>query len=81
MFQVSDQHGSASAKSDLSSIKMVGSEESLGHTIYKLSSEVISLSLPLSPSPIHMYIKITNVNFNCRYFATALWVGIQMQRQ
>ncbi|XP_057494097.1 protein SIEVE ELEMENT OCCLUSION C isoform X2 [Actinidia eriantha] len=39
--QVSDQHASASAKSDLSSIKTVGSEESLGHTIHKLSSEIL----------------------------------------
>ncbi|GFY91471.1 hypothetical protein Acr_07g0016670 [Actinidia rufa] len=39
--QVSDQHVSASAKSDISSIEMVGSEESLGYTIYKLSSEIL----------------------------------------
>ncbi|KAI8528107.1 hypothetical protein RHMOL_Rhmol12G0125500 [Rhododendron molle] len=43
--QVSDQHVGAIAESNICNIEVVGSEESLGHTIYKLSSEAISLPL------------------------------------
>ncbi|GMP82581.1 hypothetical protein CsSME_00036822 [Camellia sinensis var. sinensis] len=41
LLQVSDAHDGAIAKSDICNIEVVGSEETLGHTIYKVSHGIL----------------------------------------